>query len=208
MVFFNGMKVVACAAAILLLRGRAIGQVLTDNSDGVLTATIPFGTLTPGTSSTPSSTQVQFRIRSNVDTGYRIRASAVFNVIPATVPAGGSTISASDIGVGISSLVAEPSVKTPRRDTIAAGFNYNPATVPAVNGMSPYTGMASGKATLADILANPNMTILSGPKITNNQGLNSPTNFITVTITFGLVGQFFTPSTLSGILTLTMVDGP
>jgi hypothetical protein len=208
MVFSNGMKVVAFTAAILLLRGRAIAQILTNSSDGVLTATIPFGTLTPGTSSTPSSTQVQFRIRSNADTGYRIRASAVFNVIPTGVPAGGSTISASDIGVGISSLVVEPSVKTPRTDTIAAGFNYNPATVPAVNGMSPYTGMASGKATLADMLANPNMTILSGPKITNNQGLNSPTNFITVTITFGLVGQFFTPSTLSGILTLTMVDGP
>lgn len=208
MVFGNGMKVVACAAAILLSRGGAMAQVLTNTSDGLLTATIPFGTLTPGTSSTPSSTQVQFRMRSNVDGGYRIRASAVFNVIPAGLPDGGITVSASDIGVGITALVSGPSVKTPRTDTIAGGFNYNPATVAAVNGMSPYTGMASGQATLADILANPNMTLLSGPKIANNQGTNSATNFITVTITFGLVGQFFTPSTLSGILTLTMVDGP
>jgi hypothetical protein len=93
-------------------------------------------------------------------------------------------------------------------DTIAAGFNYNPAAVSAVNGTTPYSGMASGYATLADILANPNITILSGPRIGNNQNVNSPANCITVTITFGLLGQFFTPATLSGMLTLTIVNGP
>ena len=63
MILGNGTKkVIVCATAILLLRGRAIAQVLTNTSDGVLSASIPFGNLTPGTSSNPSSTQIQFRI--------------------------------------------------------------------------------------------------------------------------------------------------
>jgi hypothetical protein len=209
MVFGNGMRGVVCAAgAILLLQGSAIAQVLTDTSDGVMSVSIPFGNLTPGTSSTPASSQVQFRIRSNNDNGYKVQASAVFNVITTGLADGGTTVSASDIGVGISSLVNGNSVRTPRVDTIAAGFDYNPATVSAVNGLTPYTGMASGRATVADILANPSITILSGPKIANNQGTNNSNNCITVTITFGLVGQFFTPATFSGLLTLTIVNGP
>src|SRR5262245_60076894 len=208
MLFSNGTRGVMCAAgAILLWHGCAIAQV-SDSSDGAMSVSIPFGNLTPGTSSTPASTQVQFRIRSNNDNGYKVQASAVFNVITTGLADGGAGLSASDIGVGISSLVNGPSVKTPRVDTIAAGFDYNPSTVPAVNGLTPYNGMTSGRATIADIVANPNLTILSGPKIANNQGTNNQTNFITVTITFGLVGQFFTPSTFSGILTLTIVNGP
>jgi len=203
------MKVVVCTAmAIMMSRGKALAQVLTDTNNGVLSASIPFGNLTPGNSTTPASTQIQFRVRSNNDNGYRILASAVFNVTPTGLLQGGTTVSASDIGVGITSIIPGNATRTPRVDTIATGFNYDPATVAAVNGLTPYDGTASGKATLADIVASPNMTILSGPKIANNQGINNQNNFLTVTITFGLVGQFFTPSTLSGILTVTLVDGP
>jgi hypothetical protein len=209
MLLGRGMKVVVCAAvAIMMSRGKAIAQVLTSTSNGVLTASLPFGNLTPGASTTPSSTQVQFRLRSSNDNGYKVLASVVFNVTPTGLVQGGTTLSASDIGVGITSIVPGNATKTPRVDTIATGFDYNPASVTAVNGLTPYAGAASGSATLADILANPNMTILSGPKIANNQGINNQNNFLTVTITLGLVGQFFTPSALSGILTITLVDGP
>lgn len=205
----SGIKMVICAAVgTLFLHSAAIAQVLTNTANGVLSASIPFGNLTPGKSTTPSSTQIQFRLRSNRGTGYKVRVSATFNVTPTGPVQGGTTISASDIGVGITSLVNGSSVKTPRTDTIATGFNYNPATISAANGLSPYTGAASGRATLADIVATPNLTLLSGPKIANNQGTNSPTNFITVTVTFGLLGQFFTPATLSGVLTLKIVNGP
>jgi len=209
MVLRRGMKVVVCAAlAIMMSRTKAIAQVLTDTSNGVLSASIPFGNLTPGTPTTPATTQIQFRIRSNNDNGYRILASAVFNVTPTDLVQGGTTVSASDIGVGITSIVPGNATRTPRVDNIATGFNYDPATVSAVNGLTPYAGAASGRATVADLLASPNMTILSGPKIANNQGINNQNNFLTVTITFGLLGQFFTPSTLSGTLTVTLVDGP
>ena len=209
MVFGHGTKMVVCTAvAILLLRGRAMGQTITDLSNGVLTANIPFGNLTPGTTTTPSSAQVLFKIRSSNINGYRVRASATFSATENSPVDGGSTISASDIGIGVTFLSNGASVQTPRIERVATGFNYNPATVTAVNGLTPYTGMASGRATLADVIANPNMTILSGPRISNNPSPTHPTNFITVTITFGLVGQFFTPSTLSGVVTLTIVDGP
>jgi len=209
MVLGRSMKVVFFAAvAIMMSRGKAIAQVLTNTSNGVLSANIPFGNLTPGTSTTPASTQVQFRIRSNNSTGYKILVSAVFNVTPTALVQGGNTVSASDIGVGISSIIPGNATSSPRGDTIAVGFNYDPATVAATNGMTPYTGAALGLATLADIVANPNMTLLSGPKVANNQGINNQNNFLTVTITFGLVGQFFTPSTLSGILNVRLVDGP
>jgi len=203
------MKVVVCTAmAIMMSRGKALAQVLTDTNNGVLSASIPFGNLTPGNSTTPASTQIQFRVRSNNDNGYRILASAVFNVTPTGLLQGGTTVSASDVGVGITSIIPGNATRTPRVDNIATGLNYNPATVTAAGGLTPYTGAGAGRATLADIVANSNMTILSGPKIANNQGINNQNNFLTVTITFGLVGQFFTPSTLSGILTLTLVDGP
>jgi hypothetical protein len=209
MVLGKGMKLAVCAAmAIMMSRGRASAQALTDTSNGTLSASIPFGNLTPGNSTAPASTQVQFRIRSNNDNGYRILASAVFNVIPTGSVQGGTTVSASDIGVGITSIIPGNATRTPRVDTIAAGFDYDPAAVAATNGLTPYTGSASGRATLADIISNPNLTILSGPKVANNQGINNQNNFLTVTITFGLVGQFFTPSTLSGTITVTLVDGP
>jgi hypothetical protein len=197
-----------CALIAIALNSNASAQIITDGSDNVLSVTIPFGNLTPGTSTTPASTQVQFRLRSNKDNGYKVQASATFNVMGAGPNDGGLTVSASDIGVGITGLVFGPAVKKPRTDVIAPGFDYNPTAVSAVNGLTPYAGMALGQATLADILANPNTTILSGPKIANNQHFNPPANTITVTMTFGLVGQFFTPATLSGVLTLTIVDGP
>ena len=194
--------------AVFVFVSGASAQVLTDTSDNTLIAAISFGSLTPGTSSTPSSTQIQFRIRDNKNTGYHVTASAAFSVAAFSSAAGGSTIAASDIGIGISSIVNGNAVQTPRTDNITFGFNYNPATVTAASGLTPYTGMSSGSATLADIIATPNLTILSGPRIAGNENLNNANNAMTVTITLGVLGQFFTPATFSGTLTLTIIDGP
>jgi hypothetical protein len=208
MTFFNSRVAVSAGAAILLMAGTGRAQILTNTSNGVLSASIPFGTLTPGTSSTPSSTQIQFRIRSNNSNGYKVRATASFAAVNTSAADGGSTVSASDIGIGISSLVSGANVIGPRTDTITAGFNYNPGEVSAVNGMTPFTGIASGKATLADVLVSPGITVLAGSRIGGNENIGTVDNFITVSITFGLLGQFFTPATLSGTLTLTIENGP
>src|SRR5213594_1796494 len=129
----------------------AFAQVLTDTSNQAISLTIPFGNLTPGKTATPSATQVQFRLRSSSNSGYKVQASAVFTATPSASVSGGSTISASDLGVGITSLGYASSVITPRTDTIVSGFNYDPGSVTAVNGLTPFGGMPSGRATLADI---------------------------------------------------------
>ena len=205
---FRFNPVMFAAAAIFLLASGAPAQLLTDGADATLSLSIPFASLTPGTSMTPASTQLQFRVRDSNSTGYHVTASASFSAAASASVAGGNTIAASDIGIGITSLANASNVATPRTDTITAGLNYNPGSVTATNGLTPYTGIGSGKATLADIIASPGIKILSGPKIANSQSPNNPNNWITVTITFGLLGQFFTPATFSGTLTLTIVNGP
>lgn len=204
----------AAIAALVLLHGvPAHAQALantttvTDASNNVLSAAIPFATLTPGSASTPSTTQVVFRVRSKSQRGYAVQASATFSANPTSPASGGATLTAADIGVGITGILMASQVLTPRTDAIASGFGYDPGTVTATNGLTPFRGRASGQATLADIIANPQLTILSGPRIGNNENYIG-NNYLTVTITFGVLGQFHTPCAISGTLTLTIIDSP
>jgi hypothetical protein len=118
--------------------------------------------------------------------------------------AGGLTIAASDIGVGITSITSASGVITPRTDTIVAGFGYDPTTVVASTGVTPYLGAAAGQATLADLLAS--KTILSGPRIDTVTDLTTP-DYLTVTMKFGLVPQYFTPCNFTAVITLTISNG-
>ena len=179
---------------------------VTNTSDGVLTAIVALGTLTPAKTTSVNSASVQFRVRCKQAVGYRLDASATFAVINTGLPAGGNSISASDIGVGISSIVYASGVDFPRTDTIASGFNYNPASVSASNGLTPFGGMASGRATLADLVSR-SVKLLSGPRI-DHQANNSNADYYQVTMTFGVLPQYFTPGTFSGVITLTVSDGP
>ena len=204
----------AAIAALVLLHGvPAHTQVaskfttVTDATDGVLSATIPFATLTPGTSTTPSTTQVVFRLRNKSQSGYAVQASATFSANPTSPATGGASLTAADIGVGITSIQLASNVITPRTDAIASGFGYNPGTVTATNGLTPFTGRASGQATLADLMASPQLTLLTGPRI--GRGDNYTGNdYLSVTITFGVLGQFLTPCAISGTLTLRIIDNP
>src|SRR5437016_8208726 len=139
---------------------------LTDPADVTLVASSAFGTLTPGVSAAPASTQVQFRLRSKNATGYRVDGQASFSTTLLAIASGGATTSAADIGVGITSIGDASGVNLPRTDVIASGFNYDPSTISAVNGLTPFTGAALGKATLADLAAG--TKVLSGNKIAAN----------------------------------------
>ena len=201
---------VAVCAVVLLLSANAFSQRLQNGSNGVLTATVNFGALTPGFSSTPAGTTVNYRIRSNHVNGYRVRVvAATFNQATTAVADGGVTISASDIGVGISSVAVAPGFTgiTPRADVIASGLNYDPSSVTAANGLTPFAGLASGQATLQDLIDNPNLTILSGNRIHPNELAAGAANFLTITLTFGVVRQYFTPATFTATLMLEIVDG-
>jgi hypothetical protein len=186
------------------LWGQAGQHSITNTSDGTLAASVAIGALTPSRTTSVSASQVQFRLRSkNNASGYRLDASATFSVAPTGAVAGGSTMSASDIGVGLS-LSYSAGVPLPRVDTIASGFDYNPSAVAATNGLTPFQGAAFGQATLADLITG--VKLLSGPRFDNQ--INNSSGYGLVTLTLGFVPQYFTPATFSGVITLTISDGP
>jgi hypothetical protein len=186
------------------LWGQAARHKLTNTSDGTLAASVALGALTPSRTTSVSASQVQFRLRSrNNSGGYRLDASATFSVATTGAVSGGSTVSASDIGVGLS-LSYSAGVSLPRVDTIASGFDYDPSTVAATNGLTPFQGAALGQATLADLITG--VKLLSGPRFDNQ--INNNSEYGLVTLTLGLLPQYFTPATFSGVITLTISDGP
>lgn len=204
--------VVLALGAVLAFPGYGLGQVnpnnrLTNTADATLAAVLPFGALTPARSTTPVATSVAFRLRNRVATGYRLDALLTsFIVTPTALVDGGTTIARTDIGVGITSIVAGLGVSLPRNDVITAGFNYNPGTVPAPNGLTPYKGMTLGQATLNDLGVS--RKILGGNRIAGDTRLTTPDNYLTVTMAFGLMPQYFTPASFSAVLTLTISNGP
>ena len=124
---------------VLGFAAQGFSQALTDTSNATLTATLPFGTLTAGTSNTPDSVTVQFRIRDKNAAGYNLQVtSATFTPTTTAAVDGGSTIAASDIGVGIVSVTPSPAFNgvTPRNDVISSGFDYDPGTITGTNGLT------------------------------------------------------------------------
>lgn len=197
-----------CLALLLIYIGApAIGyaQNITNTSNGDLALVVTF-TVTPGTSNAPTSQTASFRIRTVNAAGYNVSALATYSTNLSAPAGGGQTIGAADIGIGVTGVDASPSgVLKPRADTIAAGFDYNPATVNGINGLTPYTGRAAGMATLADIVGS-SVTLLSGPQIAATEDKAGATNFITVTITCALLPQYFTPGTFSAVIWLTIAN--
>jgi len=194
----------------MFLAGKAEAQThrITNTSDTTLTTVIPW-TLTPASTTTPATVAAQFRLRSSRSTasgGYRVDATATFVVTDTAAVSGGADIAATDVGVGITSIAAVVGTDTPRADVIGAGFNYNPGAVVGANGLSAYTGLASGQATISDLSTS--REILNGNRIAANVTIPSATNYLLVTMTFGALPQFFTPCTFSSVVTLTISNGP
>ena len=182
-----------------------MAQRITNSADQTLTIAVPFNTLTPGTSPTPSSSEVQFRLRNGSLNGYRVTATVSFTNTLISSVAGGSTLAPADVGMAITSLVAAAGARQPRSDTVASGFSYDPGAVTAINGLTPYGGAAAGRASLQDIVSTPGLAILSGTRIANNDTLGT-NNFLTVTMKFGVHRQHFTPGSVSSVITLTIAN--
>jgi hypothetical protein len=183
----------------------ALGQRITNTSNGTLVASLAYGSLTAARTTGVTSGQVQFLLRNRTTDGYHVDASATFTPTTTAPTAGGVTIAASDIGVGITSITWASGVFTPRTDAVLSGFGYDPTTVVASTGVTPYLGAASGQATLADLLTS--KRILSGPRIDTTTNLTQP-DYLTVTMKFGLVPQYFTPGSFTATITLTITNGP
>ena len=192
---------------LLAITTAAFGQRnITDTNDNTITFVTAVGSLTPANSANLTSGAVQFRIRCQDSAGYRVNALATFTPGAAPTVNGGDTMGAKDVGIGIISVTRESSVITPRTDTIAAGFNYDPATVTVLDGVTPFTSAAMGRATLADLATS--RTILSGPRIATSSSTSSNTNYLTVTLSLAALPQYFTPSAFSIVITLTILPGP
>jgi len=197
--------------AVLAFPGYGLCQVnpqnrLTDTANATLAAVLPFGALTPARSTTPVATSVAFRLR-NRTAGYRLDAQLTSFIATPTQPVdGGTSIARTDIGVGITSIMPGSSVLLPRNDVITYGYNYNPGAVAAPNGLTPYRGQALGTATLNDLVAS--TRILYGNQIAADTRLATLYNYLTVTMAFGLLPQYFTPASFSAVLTLTISNGP
>ena len=203
--------VVLALGAVLACPGYGVAQnpqnSLTNTADATLAAVLAFGTLTPARSTTPVATSVAFRLRNRVTTGYRLDAQLTsFIVTPTALADGGATVAGSDIGVGITSIAPGSSVLLPRNDSITFGYNYNPGTRTSPNGLTPYQGQALGTATLNDLVAS--KKILGGNQIAADAKLATTGNYLTVTMAFGLLPQYFTPASFSAVLTLTISNGP
>jgi hypothetical protein len=198
---------------ILGFTASGFGQNITTTTNGAIVITLPFGMLTPGTSTTPDSQTVQFRIRNNNATGYHVRVtSATFTPTTTDPVSGGETITASDLGVGIVSVVPSPTFSgiLPRSDVITAGFDYDPGAIAGVNGLTPYGGLAGSpsRATVQDLISTPNIKILIGNQIHTSQSTGSASNYLLVTMRFALLRQYFTPATFTGTITLRIANGP
>ena len=208
---------VAVGLIVLGFASQGFSQVLTDTSDATLTASLPFGTLTAGTSNTPDNVTLQFRIRDKNSAGYNVQVTSATFTPTTTAPVdGGSTITASDIGVGIVSVTPSPAFNgvTPRNDVITSGFAYDPGTITGTNGLTPYGGLSGSpaRATVQDLISTPNIKILTGNEIhatsQSTAGANASKNYLTVTMRIGVLRQYFTPATFAGTITLQISNGP
>jgi|SRR5438128_2747128 len=177
---------------------------ITSTSNGALTFTWNY-TVTPGTSSTPSSQTVQFKLRAAAGTGYHVMAQASLSNSLSSPASGGDTVGLGDIGIGIVSLDTASSVLTPRTDQITYGFGYDPGTVTATNGLTPYEGAGAGTATLQDLTGW--TKVLSGPQIASTETTTDNTNFILVTMRLAVLPQYWTPGTYTAVVSLQILNG-
>ena len=197
----------------LLAGTMSWAQSMTDNSNNpAFTIALTLPTLTPGSGSSLLSQQASFRLRCNCAAGYHLKATLTsFTFTPTGVTAGAADMQSSDIGMGIVAAnlnISGSEVITPRTDTVAAGFNYDPIIAPVTNGLTPFGGVGAGQATLASILAG-NVNILSGPQIATNEQTNPGhvnKNFVGVTIIFAALPQYWTPGTVNAVITLQIVS--
>jgi len=166
----------------------------------VATQTASFGPLIPGGAGGPPIIVLPIRLsipQSTATRRYRISAVSSFSFMPAAPAAGGKTISASDIGIGVTGVTTPTGNPRP---SISAGFDYDPSTVGrGKGGSSPYTGAANGRATLADLTQSREILQVDQMPVANVPGGNTD---LTVTMKLAVQPQFFTPGAWSGAITL------
>jgi len=110
-----------------------------------------FGPVVPGALGAPASVTLIFSLPISQPTaalGYRVTGISSFVFTPTVPAAGGKSVTAADLLVGITSVSSSPGASS--NVAIAAGFNYDPAAIRGAGGTNAVSGAATGRATLAD----------------------------------------------------------
>ena len=161
-----------------------------------------FGPLVPGKLGTPGAVALPFSLSvpaATVARGYRVSAVSSFVFTPTASLAGGKSVTAADIGVGVlgvSSLLGSNVAVTP-------GFAYDPAVARSGNGRNSYPGAAYGLANLADLVAGQN--IINVGRISAGQVPPSGDE-LTLFVKIAMSPQYLTPGGFSGTIILIVAE--
>jgi len=212
----TGVKLFLMCAVVALLVQTGLAQTtgtitvtgttptavsVTNASDAALSTTVALGSLTPAAGGGLITGSVQARLRSNK--AYTLSAqAAALNLSNPAAADGGSSITLSDIGFGITAVDATgANVATGHTDTIVSLFNYSSGFPAISNGLTPF--VAGTNATLNDLTAN--TQILSGSRISAKGNISTNNNFVLLTLGIATLPQYFTPNTgFSTTVTLTI----
>ena len=200
-VFFatNGM---AQTTGTITVTGTTPTSVsVTNASDTALSTTLALGAMTPAAGGTLMTSTVQARLRSNKAYTLSAQAAALSVTSPGAAD-GGTSITLSDIGFGVTAVDATgANVATGHTDTIVTLFNYGSGFPAVTNGLTPFVSGTNG--TLNDLTAS--TQILSGTRISAKGNISTTNNFILVTLGVATLPQYFTPNSgFSTTITLTI----
>jgi len=180
-------------AALLARSAHSEGPVIQTGPSAPVAQTIQFGPLVQGPAGMPPSISLPFRLPVSsavAAAGYRITAYSTFVFTPRVSVAGGKTLAASDIGVGIINVISPPGTGSA---AIVGGFDYDPGAV-----TRPYAGATAGQATLADVSSG--RDIMQVGKVSKaSQG------DLSVTVKIAVPMQYFTPGSFTGSMTLAVI---
>jgi len=162
------------------------------------TANATFGLLSPGAAPSQSILPIRLAVPASLaGKGYKILAVGDFNFSASAPAAGGASVSAGDIGLGValsSEAVGNAAIG------VSEGFGYDPLTGGA-SGRSSYPGAAKGRANFADLLTTHEI-VRVGKHAVSEIGSEE----LIVILKLATQPQFLTPGKFSGTITLIVSD--
>jgi len=164
------------------------------------TETVRFGPMVPGRSGAPMSVVLPVSLSISSATaarGFGVSVLSDFSFAPTSPASGGTTMTASDIGIGVIDVSWASGLSG--IVTVAAGFDRDP--VASANGFRPL-GSSQVRATLAD-LKSPR-EVVRVEKIPVKSTLRVAE--LRLTLKLAARGQYLTPGTFSGTITLVVPE--
>jgi hypothetical protein len=171
----------------------------TNNHFALTAQPTSFGPIVPGRVGAPAAVVVHFSLpisQAIVALGYHVTAISNFIFTPSVRAAGGKSVTAADFLVGITNVSS--TLGAGRSVAIAAGFDYDPATVKGASGPGTLSGVYTQRATMADLL--PGREILRAARST--AGVPTAGESLTFSLGIAVPTEFFTPGSFSGTVNL------